>query len=87
MRTVEHTARFELPRPVAEVFPLFTPEGEKRWAPGWDYESVVGTEEPSEDDVFLTKSHDHATTQATWLVKRFDPQGHVAAFTAQAYER
>jgi len=58
--------------PVAELFPLFSPEGEKLWVPGWDYRNVMGTPELAEDYVFLTKSHDHGTAEAIWVVKKYD---------------
>ena len=76
MKSVEHTLAFELQQPVSEVFPLFSPEGERYWVPGWDYQNVMGTTELFEDYVFLTESHDHGTTTAIWLVKRFDPETH-----------
>jgi hypothetical protein len=80
MKTVEHTLAVELPRPVSEIFPLFSPEGEKYWVPGWDYKNVMGTTELFEDYVFLTKSHDHGATEAIWVVKRFDPEAHSVEF-------
>jgi hypothetical protein len=73
MSSVKHGAGFDIPRPVEEVFPLFSPEGEKRWAPNWDYKNIMGTTELSEDYVFLTRSHDHASADAIWLVKRYVP--------------
>lgn len=66
--------------PIFELFPLFSPEGEKRWVPGWDYENLMGKRELSEDYVFLTKSHDHGTTDAIWIVKRHDPEQHLVQF-------
>jgi hypothetical protein len=80
MKSVEHTLAFELQQPVSEVFPLFSPEGEKYWVPGWDYQNVMGTTELFEDYVFLTNSHDHGTTVAIWLVKRFDPETHTIEY-------
>jgi len=66
--------------PIAELFPLFSPEGEKHWVPGWDYKNVMGTTELSEDYVFLTKTHDHGTTDAIWIVKKYDPESHFVQF-------
>jgi hypothetical protein len=66
--------------PVAEVFSLFSPEGEKSWVPGWDYENVMGTTELSEDYVFLTRNHDHGTREAIWIVKTYDPKSHVVQY-------
>ncbi len=80
MKSVEHTLTFELPRPISELFPLFSAEGERLWVPGWDYEPVMGTSEASEDFVFLTRTHDHAATEAIWLVKRYDPEAHTVEF-------
>lgn len=80
MKTISHTKSFELPVPVTELFPLFSPEGEKSWVPGWDYENVMGTTKLSEDYVFLTKSHDHATSEALWIVKKYDPVTHFVQF-------
>jgi hypothetical protein len=80
MKTVQHTRTFEMAVAIKNLFPLFSPEGEKHWVPGWDYENVMGTTELSEDYVFLTKSHDHGTTDAIWLVKRYDPESHFVQF-------
>jgi len=66
--------------PIAELFPLFSPEGEKQWVPGWDYENVMGKTKLSEDYVFLTKTHDHGTTKAIWIVKKYDPKSHFVEF-------
>jgi len=59
---------------------LFSPEGEKSWVPGWDYENVMGTIELAEDYVFLTKTHDHGTTDAIWVVKKYDTKSHFVEF-------
>jgi len=77
MEAVEHTSAFRVPVPAAVVFPLFSPEGEKAWVPGWDYESPLGTTEMAEDFVFLTRSHAHGAAEAVWLVKRHDPTAHM----------
>jgi hypothetical protein len=80
MKSISHTKAFEMDLPIAALFPLFSPEGEKYWVPGWDYENVMGTTELSEDYVFLTKTHDHGTTDAIWVVKKYDPQSHFVQF-------
>ena len=74
MSSIKHSAGFDIAQPVEQVFPLFSPEGEKAWVPGWDYENVMGTTVLSEDYVFLTRGHDHATSTAIWLVKRYVPE-------------
>jgi hypothetical protein len=80
MKSISHTKAFEMAHPIAEVFPLFSPEGEKYWVPGWDYDNLMGTTELSEDYVFLTKTHDHRSTDAIWVVKRYDPKSHLVQF-------
>jgi hypothetical protein len=80
MDAVEHTTSFTLNHPIKIVFPLFTPEGEKSWAPGWDYVNILEMTELSEDYAFLTGTHDHASTQAIWLVKRYSPDEGLIAY-------
>jgi len=80
VKSVSYTKAFEMPIPVADLFSLFSPEGEKLWVPGWEYENLMGTTELSEDDVFLTKNHDHGTTEAIWIVKRYDPRSHIVQY-------
>ena len=80
MKSICHTKTFEMDLPVTELFPLFSPEGEKYWVPDWDYENVMGTTALSEDYVFLTKTHDHGTTDGIWIVKKYDPESHFVQF-------
>lgn len=80
MKSISHTKTFELMSPIYKIFPLFTPEGEKLWAPGWDYENLMGTMELAEDYVFLTKTHDHRTKDAIWIVKDYDPRSHFVQY-------
>ena len=79
-RVVSHSEEFLLERDIASVFPLFSPEGEKLWAPGWDYTNLHGSKALRRDDVFLTDAHDHKTTQAIWIVADYDPVKHCVAY-------
>jgi len=79
-KVISHTKAFEMAIPIEDLFPLFSPEGEKYWVPGWDYENVMGTTELSEDYVFFTKTHDHGTTDVIWIVKKYDPKSHFVQF-------
>jgi hypothetical protein len=65
---------------IESVFPLFSPEGEKGWAPGWDYISVEGSKKLQVDYVFLTDSHDHRATTAIWIVAGYDPVEHSVSY-------
>lgn len=83
MQTVTHTYSFDLPRPIDQLFPLFSPEGEKLWVPDWDYVGIVDTHPLAEDGVFLTQNHDHngnAGLDAVWLVKKYDAMNRVVQF-------
>ena len=59
---------FHLDAPCARVFSLFTPLGERAWAPGWDPELLSGSEERG--SVFRTRSHD---TETLWIVVDYRP--------------
>ncbi|MCU0590876.1 MAG: hypothetical protein MUC57_05315 [Desulfobacterales bacterium] len=80
MKSIHHTKAFTLFVPIAKLFPLFTPEGEKAWVPGWDYENIMGTPELSEDYVFLTRKHDHGSSKAIWIVKKYDLTSHFVQY-------
>ncbi len=80
MSTVKHTASFEIDQPAKELFPLFSAEGEKLWAPGWEYENIMGGTDLHEDYVFVTRSHDHASSEAIWMVKRYEPEHYLVQF-------
>jgi len=74
MKRIKHSANFNINAPADQLFPLFSAEGEKLWVPGWDYENIMNSTRPSEDYVFITKNHDHASTSAIWIVKKYEPQ-------------
>jgi hypothetical protein len=70
-------------KPVDEAFPLFSPEGERAWAPGWDPESLTsrGWEE---GEVFLTR---HGAETAAWVVARLDGAAHEVTYYRVEPER
>ena len=80
MTTKKFEASFEMAESAETLFPLFSAEGEKLWVPDWDYVGVTGGAELYEDYVFMTENHDFATTNAIWLVKRFEPKKHFVQF-------
>ena len=73
MLEIEHTCTLIFNKSASDLFPLFNPEEEKKWAPGWDYEDVMDNKIFKEDYVFLTNCHDHKTTTAIWIIKKYDP--------------
>jgi len=80
MSSVKHSKKFNINQPIEILFPLFSAEGEKLWVPGWDYENVMGSNDLHEDYIFLTQNHDHASSNAIWLVKRYDPNAYFVQF-------
>jgi len=75
-----HSEEFVIGKDIESVFPLFSPEGEKLWAPGWEYTNVLGTKNLQPDYVFLTDSHDHRSTTAIWIVADYDPVKHYVSY-------
>jgi Polyketide cyclase / dehydrase and lipid transport len=60
---------FHLDAPLAQVFPLFTAEGERAWAPGWQPRILSGSKERG--SAFITTTHDGSTV--TWIVTDYRP--------------
>lgn len=60
---------FRLDAPLARVMPLFTAEGERRWAQGWEPVVLSGAEERG--SAFVTRSHTGIET--TWIVADYRP--------------
>ena len=72
---VGHTHTIQLNGIPAQIFPLFTPEEEKKWAEGWDFLPIYPpTREAEENMIFTTASHDHGQMDAIWIITRFDPE-------------
>ncbi|HNB52183.1 MAG TPA: hypothetical protein PK530_09590 [Anaerolineales bacterium] len=72
-RRVGHTHTIHLPGMPESLFPLFTPEGERKWAAGWDFVPVYPTGDIEENMIFTTASHDHSQSGAIWIVTRYEP--------------
>jgi hypothetical protein len=60
---------FRLDAPLARVMPLFTAEGERSWAPGW--EPVILSGDVERGSAFLTRAHTGIET--TWIVTDYRP--------------
>lgn len=61
---------FHLDAPVGRVFPLFTAEGERSWAPGWEPRILSGAQERG--SAFATTYHDGRAV--TWIVVDYRPR-------------
>jgi hypothetical protein len=60
---------FHLNAPRERVFPLFTAEGERAWAPGWEPKILSGSRERG--SAFITTAHNGSTV--TWIVTDYRP--------------
>ena len=76
---VERTGAFRVNRPLALAFPLFSPEGERRWVKGWIPRYLHPRDVPSDaaGTVFQT-NHNNEETQ--WIVLRYSPEDGVAEY-------
>ncbi len=71
---VTFTGAFVVNGPIDTVFPLFSPEGEKEWVPGWNPETLFPPEATwGEGLVFRTHEE---SGPATWVVNHFDSASH-----------
>ena len=70
--TITCTAELTVNRAADQTLTLFTPEGERAWAPGWDpgYPAARRTRGPGA--VFETAHGEHTTT---WVMTDDDPSG------------
>jgi hypothetical protein len=70
-RRVRCTGTVRLPPGLAAPLSLFTPEGERAWAAGWDPSYPAPAEDDSEPGtVFQTR---HGADPGTWIVASRDP--------------
>jgi hypothetical protein len=79
-QVVSYSEEFVVGKDIESVFSLFSPEGEKWWAPDWDYINILGSKNVQADYVFLTDSHDHRATTAIWIVAEYDPVKHSVSY-------
>jgi hypothetical protein len=66
------TTTIQLSAPPDQVFPLFSPLGEKLWIPEWDPVMIYPPSgSPETNAVFTTPQHDGLA--AIWVTVQFDP--------------
>ena len=79
--SVTHTGHVTLEAPPEKTFPLFTPEGERAWAEGWDPEVLFPADgQIREGLVFRTP--DHGGT--VWVLMKYDQASFTIAYSATA---
>ena len=72
------TGQFELPIAAAEAIGLFTPEGERDWAPAWDPSYPEGTRSETPGTVFITS---HGDQDTVWVIHHIDRDRFTSAYT------
>jgi len=80
MDSIHHQGDFILTQPAETLFPLFSPEGERAWIPGWDYVNLMGHTDLHEDYLFLTRASEPGQPDTIWLCKRHEPERFCVSF-------
>ena len=76
---MERAGGFAMALPLAEAFPLFSAEGERRWAAGWDPRYVYPTDSHAGEGLVFQTTKEGAGT-ATWVQTRHEPDTAVASY-------
>jgi hypothetical protein len=71
------TGTFEVGLPASEAISLFTPEGERPWAPGWDPHYAAGEMSESPGTAFTTAHRDVVTY---WVILEIDRDSHSSSY-------
>lgn len=77
-RTSTLRGSFPLSVGIEDAFPLFSPAGEKVWAPGWNPELIhPAGSKWEEGQIFRTQEE---SGEAIWLVRRLDYEKHIVEY-------
>lgn len=77
-RSATFRGSVRVPAPPARAFPLFSPEGERDWVPGWDPEPLYPAGVAwAEGQIFRTREE---TGDGVWVVSRLEPDAHRARY-------
>jgi len=75
---VKRTGSLSLPATRERVFPLFTPEGERMWVPGWQPQ-YLHPDRPSNEAGAVFRTN-HGGEETIWLVIRYAPDEGIATY-------
>jgi len=73
----ERTAELRFGHPIEPVFEMFTPEGERAWADGWDPRPIHPPGETGVRDAVFSTGH---SGHAVWVVAELDRANNVAGY-------
>jgi hypothetical protein len=76
---VERTGMLHVGIPLADAFPLFSPEGERRWVAGWDPRYLHPRGVPSDAPGTVFQTH-HNNEETYWLVLRYSAREGIAEY-------
>ncbi len=76
---IERSGTLRVNLPLAQAFPFFSPEGERRWIAGWDPKYLHPSGVPSEAPGTVFETH-HNNEHTQWLVLRFSAADGVADY-------
>jgi hypothetical protein len=76
-KSVTYHGTIRLAGPIEMVFPLFTPEGEKGWAEGWNPQYVYPPDGTTQQGLVFRTSH---SGPLIWIVSKFDSQQHEISY-------
>ena len=79
----ERSRAFTLALPLREAFRLFEPEGERRWAEGWNPVYVFPADGRAEAGMVFTTSHGNA--DSVWTMVRHEPQAGLVEYVRVAH--
>jgi len=71
------TGSFHIETSIDVAFPLFTPEGEKAWAKGWNPEYVFPADGRTTQGMVFRTEH---SGPKTWVMTLYDPPNHRAEY-------
>lgn len=72
---VTKTGELNLSAPVNEVFPLFDPINEKKWAADWDFTAVFPNPAVAEPGFTFTTQRHH-DPETVWVLSKLDRENH-----------
>jgi hypothetical protein len=82
------SASIELKGNIEQLFPLFTPLGEKKWAEGWNPNLIFPSSgEMQEGLIFQTPDHVHGAPPLTWVVSRYNVSDHQVQYIVSSAVR
>ena len=75
----KRTGSFRIEASLDVAFPLFTPEGEKAWAAGWNPEYVFPRDGKTTQGMVFHTEH---SGPKTWVMTLYDPEHHRAEYAS-----